>query len=58
MALLDLQEQAVCSVADYQLRAAHSSGLPWVATIARGQADVLVSFAGAYVSAARVLLVK
>lgn len=32
--------------------------LPWVATIARGQADVLVSVTDAYVSAARRLLVK
>ena len=56
--LLDVQEQTVRSVADYQLRAADSTRLPWVATIARGQADVLVGVTDAYVSAARRLLVK
>lgn len=56
--LLDMQEQTVRSVADYQLRAADSTRLPWVATIARGQADVLVGVTDAYVSAARRLLVK
>lgn len=56
--LLDVQERAVRSVADYQLRAADSTGLPWVARIARSQADVLVSFTDAYVSAARRLLAK
>jgi hypothetical protein len=56
--LLDVQEQMVRSVADYQLRTADSTRLPWFATIARGQADVLVSVTDVYVSAARRLLVK
>jgi hypothetical protein len=56
--LLDMQEQTVRSVADYQRRAADSTPLPWVATIARGQADVLVSVTDDFVSAVRRLLVK
>jgi outer membrane biosynthesis protein TonB len=56
--LLDMQEQTVRFVADYQRRAGESARLPWVATIARGQADVLVSVTDAYVSAARRLLVN
>jgi outer membrane biosynthesis protein TonB len=56
--LLDMQQQMVRSVADYQRRAADSTRLPWVATMARGQADVLVSVTDACVSAARRLLVR
>ena len=56
--LLDMQEQTVRSVAEYQRRAADSTRLPWAATIARSQADVLVSVTDAYVSAARRLLVS
>jgi hypothetical protein len=53
-----MQERTVRSVADYQMRAADSAPLPWVSTIALGQANVLVGITDAYVSTARRLLVS
>jgi hypothetical protein len=56
--VLDAQEQAVGSIADYQGRIADSVGLPWIAEVTRWQARLFVNASGAYLSTARRLLVK
>jgi hypothetical protein len=56
MSFLDAYETTLKTFADYQDKAADSSQLPWLASMARAQANFTREISKAYTSTARELL--